>query len=126
MISSIQVSGYRGLERFEMSAAELCGSLSTEALDTSVRRSRQRGSEAPPAYFVTAESLSGDELIANWSKIALTRQENLVLQALQFREPDIERIAAQATSGPYSSAQSRGGFIVKLRGQEQPVPIGSM
>lgn len=101
------------------------GGLSTEALDTSVRRSRQRGGEASPAYFVTAESLSGEELTANWSKIALTPQENLVLQALQFLDPDIERIAAQATSGAYSS-QSRGGFIVKLRGQEQPVPIGSM
>ncbi|MGC2661401.1 MAG: ATP-binding protein [Bryobacteraceae bacterium] len=99
--------------------------LSTEALDTSVRRSRQRGSEASPAYFVTAESLSGDELTANWSKIALTPQENLVLQALQFLDPNIERIAAQATPGPYSS-QSRGGFIVKLKGHERPVPIGSM
>lgn len=102
------------------------GGLSTEALDTSVRRSRQRGGEASPAYFVTAESLSGEELIANWSKIALTPQENLVLQALQFLDPDIERIAAQAAGGAYSSSQSRGGFIVKLRGQEQPVPIGSM
>ena len=61
-----------------------------------------------------------------WDKVALTPSEGLVLQALQFLDPDIERIAAQAVSGPYYSSQSRGGFIIKRRGWEQPVPIGTM
>src|SRR5206468_10271805 len=47
-------------------------------------------------------------------------------QALQFLDPDIERIAPQVGNGPSYAPQTRGGFIVKKRGLEQPVPIGSM
>ncbi len=102
------------------------GGLFTDAIDTSVRRARQRTTDVPPAYFITTESLSGDELVAMWNRIALTPNEALVLKALQFLDCDIERIAAQATSGPYYSSQSRGGFIIKRKEREQPVPIGSM
>lgn len=102
------------------------GGLFSDALDTTARRARLRTGEASPAYFITTESFSGDELIAMWNKIALTPTEGLVLRALQFLDCNIERIAAQATSGPYYSAQSRGGFIIKRKGWEQPVPIGSM
>jgi energy-coupling factor transporter ATP-binding protein EcfA2 len=102
------------------------GGLSSDAVDLAARRSRIKHSEGSPSYFVTTESLSGDELVAMWNKVALTPSEGLVLQALQFLDPDIERIAAQAVSGPYYSSQTRGGFIIKRRGWEQPVPIGSM
>jgi len=50
----------------------------------------------------------------------------MVLRALQFLDGDIERIAAQANSGPAYVTQTRGGFIIKRKGWEQPVPIGSM
>jgi predicted ATPase len=67
-----------------------------------------------------------DELVALWDKVALTPNESLVLRALQFLEPNIERVAAQASSARYYPTSNRGGFIVKLRGREQPIPIGSM
>jgi hypothetical protein len=102
------------------------GGLVMDAVDMSARRARQRTSEASPAHFITTESLAGDELVAMWNKIALTPTEGLVLKALQFLDRDIERIAAQATSGPYYPSQARGGFIVRRKGWEQPVPIGSM
>lgn len=102
------------------------GGIYADALDAPARRARQRGSDVFPGSFITTESLSGDDLVAMWNKIALTPSEGLVLQALQFLDPDIERIAAQASSGPYYPTQGRGGFIIKRRGWEQPVPIGSM
>ncbi len=61
-----------------------------------------------------------------WNAIALTASEGLVLKALQFLDQKVERIAAQVPSGQYFSEYSRGGFIVKRAGSEQPVPIGSM
>ena len=90
------------------------------------RRSRLKTNDASPSQFLTTESVSGDELVAMWNQISLTPAEGLVLRALQFLDPDIERIAAQGNSGPYYSSQPRGGFIVKRKGREQPIPIGSM
>jgi AAA domain, putative AbiEii toxin, Type IV TA system len=94
--------------------------------DASFGRARQRATELSPAYFITTESLTGDELISMWNRIALTPTENLVLKALQFLDSNIERIAAQASAGSVYGAPTRGGFIVKLKGWQQPVPIGSM
>ncbi len=102
------------------------GGLNTETTDISFRRARQRATEQSPAYFITSDSLTGDELISMWNKVSLTPNEALVLRALQFLDGDIERIAAQATAGPAYASLNRGGFIVKRSGWEQPVPIGSM
>lgn len=99
------------------------GGISTDAIDSPVRRVRQRGGELFPAQFITAEGMSGDELVAMWNNIALTPEEELVLNALQFLDKDVERIAAH---GAYYLPQTRGGFIVKRAGSEQPVPLGSM
>jgi len=102
------------------------GGMYADAIDMPGRRARLRPSEAEPAHFITTDSFTGDELVAMWNKISLTPSEGLVLQALQFLDPDIERIASQVTSGPYYPSQARGGFIIKRKGWEQPVPIGSM
>ena len=61
-----------------------------------------------------------------WNRIALTPSEDLVLKALQFLDAGIERVAVQAGNGAYSPAQARSAFIVKRKGWDQPVPIGSM
>jgi len=97
------------------------GGLLADALDPSARPL----GGVSPAYFITTESLSVGKLVAMWNNIALTPTEGLVLKALQFLDRDIERIAAQATTGP-DYFQARGGFIVKRKGSDQPVPIGSM
>lgn len=57
-----------------------------------------------------------------WNDIVLKPEEALVLAALRILDPRVERIAAQ--SAQYR-APSRGGFIVKLSGENQPIPIGS-
>lgn len=101
------------------------GGVSAESLE-SPRRVRGRPlDDEIPSQFITTESLSGTELVGLWDKVALTSNEERVLRALQFLEPGIERIAAQAATQTYYGSQ-RGGFIIRLHGQERPVPIGSM
>src|ERR1041385_484042 len=88
------------------------------------RRLRRRVVTGSPSQFITAESLDGDSLVTLWDKVALTPDEHFVLTALQFLDSGIERIASQSSGPNYYGG--RGGFIVKLRGKEQPIPIGSM
>ena len=81
-----------------------------------------------PLQVVTTDSLSSQALVALWDKVALTPAENLVLRALSFVDPHIVGIATQSgrQSASFGTASRSGGFILKLKGVEQPVPIGSM
>jgi len=99
--------------------------ISPDVFEAPPRRLRRRaGTEESPSQFITTESLDSDDLVSLWDKVALTPSENLVLRALQFLDHDIERIAAQSSAQAYF--QTRGGFIIKRSGNEQPIPIGSM
>ena len=85
--------------------------------------------EEIPSQFITSESFNGNDLLELWDTVALTASEDRVLEALRILEPGIDRIAATAVTGPqfYSSSwNQRGGFRVKFKGVERPVPIGSM
>lgn len=90
-------------------------------------RSGGRPSEHPPIQFISSESIGSDQLSAMWAQVSLKPDEALVIEALQFLDSDIERIAT-VPSGPYFyfGSQQRGGFSAKLRSSSQPVPIGSM
>jgi hypothetical protein len=123
IILSIQGSPKPQLGAVQLSRT---GGLNLDSFELHLRRSRQRSLGALATQFITTESFSGDELVAMWNKISLTPVEDLVLRALRFLDPGIERIAAQATTSRYYGNQGRGGFIVKRTGWEQPVPIGSM
>ena len=103
------------------------GGINAESLEMSPRRPpiRRVSHDLDPSQFITTDSVDSDGLVALWDRVALTPNETLVLRALQFLDPSIERIAAQATPN-YYGIRTRGGFIVKLRGQEQPIQIGSM
>jgi len=98
------------------------GGLTAESFPS--RRLRRRLPEGT-SQFITSESLDSDNLIVLWNKVALTPDESLVMRALQFLDSSIERIASQAGPTNYYSG-NRGGFIIKLKGREQPIPIGSM
>lgn len=106
------------------------GSLGTDALDVpgrrTVRPQPQPQYDIPPSQFITTDSLDKDGLVFLWNKVALTPNETLVLSALRFLDPSIERIAAQALPTRYFAGTNRGGFILKVKGREQPIPIGSM
>ena len=99
--------------------------ISPDTFDTPTRNLRSRASEENPSQFITADSLDSEDLVSLWDKIALSQNEELVLTALRFLDPNIERVAAQATTQTYYGTAFRGGFIIKHRDYEQPIPIGS-
>ncbi|HEX7499225.1 MAG TPA: AAA family ATPase, partial [Polyangia bacterium] len=58
-----------------------------------------------------------------WDKIVLTPNEDKVTEALQIIEPSIERVASLSRASGRGSPSS---IVVRLRGSEARVPIGSM
>lgn len=80
-------------------------------------------SQLSNAQYVTNASLTSQELSFAWGGIVLTPDEDRVIQALKSLDSNIERIAATTT--PFFFGQ-RGGFVVKMRNIDQPVPIGSL
>jgi hypothetical protein len=87
----------------------------------------RRANEAAPTQYIATESLTGDQLVYLWNRVQLTPHEELVLRALRFLDPDVERVAAQHTAQAYYGASSgRGGFIIKRKGSDYPIPLGSL
>jgi hypothetical protein len=82
------------------------------------------------AQFITTDSLAAQQIAQLWNAIVLTPDEERVVNALQILEPRIERIAQVQTGvvqfpGQGFGFPSRGGFYVRLKGDERRVPIGS-
>jgi hypothetical protein len=81
--------------------------------------------ERSPIRFITTESMGAGQIIRFYESIALTPEEELVLEALRTVEPAIDRIAPLGlTGGLYGT--DRGGLVVRLKGSHSRVPIGSM
>ncbi|MGG6269351.1 AAA family ATPase [Leptolyngbya sp. AN03gr2] len=80
------------------------------------------------SQFITPLSLSTDKMIEMFEdNIVLTPEEEVINKALHSIDPKIERIAPQSSrKNDYSRSGSRAGFLVKLSGINQRVPIGSM
>ncbi|MHB0992280.1 MAG: AAA family ATPase [Burkholderiales bacterium] len=74
--------------------------------------------------YVSNASLTFPELNSSWGSIVLTEDENRVVRALQNLDSDIARIAA--INSPFFGIQQRGGFVIKMRNVDQPIPIGSL
>ena len=83
--------------------------------------------DATSPQYISTESLTVPELSAAFNTISLTPHEDRVLRAIQILEPKIERIAPAPLGNVYFPGfPARGGFKVKLKDLEQPIPIGSM
>ena len=76
------------------------------------------------AQYVSNASLTSQELNGMWGSIVLTPDEDRVISALQSLDNNIERIAA--IPSPIFNQQQRGGFAVKMKNVDQPIPIGSL
>lgn len=75
---------------------------------------------APPCEYLTTDNITFKKLAELWDGINLTPKEDEVVRALQIIEPDVERIS-------FTSRQtSKSGIIIKMRGQRDPIPLGSM
>lgn len=97
------------------------GGLSRLAL----RKTRLRPNEdSSRVMYVTTESHSVSDLLSVWNQISLTDSEEKVLSALRLIEPGIERIATLPSPRGGVDA-TRGGFLVRLKNSERPVPIGN-
>lgn len=75
--------------------------------------------------FVTSSSLTTEKMIELFDQVVLTPEEDLVTEALQTIEPNIERIASLGSEKIRYSG-SRSGFAVRLSNGDQRIPIGSM
>lgn len=65
-------------------------------------------------------AITFNEMAVFWDAITLTPKEENVVAALQILEPDVERISF--TSNPTNNS----GILIKIRGQNHPIPLGSM
>jgi hypothetical protein len=102
------------------------GGLTSDSLELP-RRLRRDPDDDLPSQFITAESYSGTELVSLWESVALTSNEDRVLDALRLLEPTIEKIASISVAPAYyDGGNQRGGFRVKFKNVERPVPIGSL
>lgn len=70
--------------------------------------------------FLTTNYIGYEELAVLWDKITLTPKEDKVVEALQILEPKVDRISFT------SSQTSNSGILLKLKGEIEPVPLGSM
>ncbi|MDY7048081.1 MAG: AAA family ATPase [Microcystis panniformis WG22] len=78
--------------------------------------------------FLTPFSLTSFDMAALFDNIVLSPLEDLIIESLKIIEPKIERIASVGF-GKYSTANNlgvRGGFLIKIKNHDQPIPIGSL
>lgn len=75
-------------------------------------------------HFITSSSLAVEKMTELFEQVVLTPEEELVYEALQTIESNIERIASVG-SKKYRNAE-RGGFVIRFADNNQRVPIGSM
>ncbi|QTA87478.1 AAA family ATPase [Desulfonema magnum] len=111
----------------------------TEPLNLKLRLSHQGGlsykilrtyppRQAGKSLFVSTLSLSADEIVPLFEDIVLTPDEQLVIESIRHIEPTIERIASLGSEkrGGLSYSGTIGGLVVKCKGIDQRIPIGSM
>lgn len=84
-----------------------------------------RRAESGGTVFVPTAGLTSETVAAMFDDIVLTREEDLVLEAVRTIEPKVERIA---TTGDRSRSfgNARVGVHVRLAGLDQRLPIGIM
>jgi AAA15 family ATPase/GTPase len=119
--SSFQVLSNGGLPLFS-------GRLESVAFSSSGRSPSKESlkSESFRTQFISSSSLNIDKAAELFDQIVLTPNEDLVEEALQIIEPEIERIALVRSERTRLSTNNRGGFIIRLRDSDQRIPIGSM
>ena len=78
-------------------------------------------------WLITSAALSPGAVVELFEAIVLTPDEEMVIEALKIIEPSIERIATSGSErlriGPETT---RGGVLVRCKGIEGRIPIGSM
>lgn len=80
----------------------------------------------PNVLYITAQPMHGADLVAMWNNIALTSDEDFVINALQSFDDKIKRIAPQTPFQHLGRGADQFGFVIKHLDFSDRVPIGSM
>jgi hypothetical protein len=67
-----------------------------------------------------------EDVVEMFESVVLTREEELVTEALRTIEPTVERLATVSSDRATDRCAERGGIVVRCEGVEGRVPIGSM
>lgn len=101
------------------------GSLRQDVFAQATAQTRTQQTQGDGAQFITTESLTIPQLHSLWNDVALKPDEDRVVQALKFIDPDIERIAPVTGQPYFGGVGYRGGFLVRRKDEER-IPIGSL
>ena len=96
------------------------GSIRVRDLQRAKQSKSHLFSQSRLCQFITTSKPPFDELTALWDKITLTPEYDVVVKALQILESDVENFSFT------SSQTSNSGVLLKMRGQINPIPLGSM
>jgi hypothetical protein len=77
--------------------------------------------ELPVCVFLSTDRDSSEQVAQDWSEIVLTADEQRVEECLRLIEPTFSRTGYVGNGGAH-----KGTFRVKLEGQAEPIPLGSM
>ena len=82
---------------------------------------RQRASQ-----FIRTSGMTALGVVQLFDRIVLTENEEYVTQALRIIEPEVERIASVGRDRKTRLQEAPGSVLLKLRGVEARIPIGSV
>ena len=113
-----------GCQEFDL-AISRSGLVSVGAIHSAMRAVPNNG---VPLQLVSSSALTPDAAALFFSKVVLTPEEDLVIDALKVIEPSIERMASAVTDKPPAGRAllHPASLILKLEGTKSRVPIGSL
>lgn len=127
--SNAQDEGERPLLRVKWSDAEVDykASITEDGyLFGPIRHVRARNGSSPGVQFVRTSRMTPADVVRTFSKFVLTPRHETIRQALRIVEPNVEDLAPIADSRTRFSRDAPGGVVLRLRGVNDRVPIGSM
>ena len=90
------------------------------------RHVRKRNGTGQGVQFVKTSRMTPQEVVRTFSKFVLTSRHETIRQALRIVEPNVQDLAPVADYRARFSRDAPGGVVLRLRGVENCVPIGSM
>ena len=92
-----------------------------------LRHMRVREGAGQGVHFVRTSRMTPEDVVQTFSKFVLTPRHETIRQALRIVEPNVEDLAPVPAYYPARfSRDAPGGVVLRLRGVEDRVPIGSM
>ncbi len=113
-----------GSQEFDL-AISRSGLVSVGAIRSAMRAVPSNG---VPLQLVSSSALTPETAALFFSKVVLTPEEDLVIDALKVVEPSIERMASAVTDKPPTGRAllHPASIILKLEGTKNRIPIGSL